>query len=154
MRSTLKMPVFNINRPNETAATTDDTTEGNAAGSGRCKPYSQTDLDNAWDKFIDAFPRKRILVNSMRTSRPVRLDESQVGVDLDSEIQLSTFREELGELLQWMRDRLQNDHLTLQLKVTDREPMRHVLNDRELMLTIIKERPMLEKFIKGLKLTL
>lgn len=32
--------------------------------------------------------------------------------------------------------------------------MRHVLNDRELMLTIIKERPMLEKFIKGLKLTL
>ena len=50
--------------------------------------------------------------------------------------------------------RLQNDHLTLQLKVTDREPMRHVLNDRELMLTIIKERPMLEKFIKGLKLTL
>lgn len=90
----------------------------------------------------------------MRTSRPVRLDETQVGVDLDSEIQLSTFREELGELLQWMRDRLQNDHLTLQLKVTDREPMRHVLNDRELMLTIIKERPMLEKFIKGLKLTL
>ena len=154
MRSTLKMPVFNINRPNETAAATDDTTEGNTAGSGRCKPYSQTDLDNAWDEFIDAFPRKRILVNSMRTSRPVRLDESQVGVDLDSEIQLSTFREELGELLQWMRDRLQNDHLTLQLKVTDREPMRHVLNDRELMLTIIKERPMLEKFIKGLKLTL
>ncbi|WP_290374706.1 DNA polymerase III subunit gamma/tau [Paramuribaculum intestinale] len=154
MRSTLKMPVFNINRPNETAAATDDTTEGNAAGSGRCKPYSQTDLDNAWDEFIDAFPRKRILVNSMRTSRPVRLDETQVGVDLDSEIQLSTFREELGELLQWMRDRLQNDHLTLQLKVTDREPMRHVLNDRELMLTIIKERPMLEKFIKGLKLTL
>ena len=154
MRSTLKMPVFNINRPNETAAATDDATEGNAAGSGRCKPYSQTDLDNAWDEFIDAFPRKRILVNSMRTSRPVRLDESQVGVDLDSEIQLSTFREELGELLQWMRDRLQNDHLTLQLKVTDREPMRHVLNDRELMLTIIKERPMLEKFIKGLKLTL
>ena len=147
MRSTLKMPVFNINRPNETAAATDDATEGNAAGSGRCKPYSQTDLDNAWDEFIDAFPRKRILVNSMRTSRPVRLDESQVGVDLDSEIQLSTFREELGELLQWMRDRLQNDHLTLQLKVTDREPMRHVLNDRELMLTIIK-------FIKGLKLTL
>ncbi|MFA4086430.1 MAG: DNA polymerase III subunit gamma/tau [Paramuribaculum intestinale] len=119
MRSTLKMPVFNINRPNETAAATDDTTEGNAAGSGRCKPYSQTDLDNAWDEFIDAFPRKRILVNSMRTSRPVRLDETQVGVDLDSEIQLSTFREELGELLQWMRDRLQNDHLTLQLKVTD-----------------------------------
>lgn len=154
MRSTLKMPVFNINRPNETAAATDDATEGNAAGNGRCKPYSQTDLDNAWDEFIDAFPRKRILVNSMRTSRPVRLDESQVGVDLDSEIQLSTFREELGELLQWMRDRLQNDHLTLQLKVTDREPMRHVLNDRELMLTIIKERPMLEKFIKGLKLTL
>ena len=154
MRSTLKMPVFNINRPNETAAATDDATEGNAAGSGRCKPYSQTDLDNAWDEFIDAFPRKRILVNSMRTSRPVRLDESQVGVDLDSEIQLSTVREELGELLQWMRDRLQNDHLTLQLKVTDREPMRHVLNDRELMLTIIKERPMLEKFIKGLKLTL
>ena len=154
MRSTLKMPVFNINRPNETAAATDDATEGNAAGSGRCKPYSQTDLDNAWDEFIDAFPRKRILVNSMRTSRPVRLDESQVGVDLDSEIQLSTFREELGELLQWMRDRLQNDHLTLQLKVTDREPMRHVLNDRELMLTIIKEHPMLEKFIKGLKLTL
>ena len=154
MRSTLKMPVFNINRPNETAAATDDATEGNTAGSGRCKPYSQTDLDNAWDEFIDAFPRKRILVNSMRTSRPVRLDESQVGVDLDSEIQLSTFREELGELLQWMRDRLQNDHLTLQLKVTDREPMRHVLNDRELMLTIIKERPMLEKFIKGLKLTL
>ncbi len=154
MRSTLKMPVFNINRPNETAAATDDATEGNTAGSGRCKPYSQTDLDNAWDEFIDAFPRKRILVNSMRTSRPVRLDESQVGVDLDSEIQLSTFREELGELLQWMRDRLQNDHLTLQLKVTDREPMRHVLNDREMMLTIIKERPMLEKFIKGLKLTL
>lgn len=154
MRSTLKMPVFNINRPNETAAATDDATEGNTAGIGRCKPYSQTDLDNAWDEFIDAFPRKRILVNSMRTSRPVRLDESQVGVDLDSEIQLSTFREELGELLQWMRDRLQNDHLTLQLKVTDREPMRHVLNDRELMLTIIKERPMLEKFIKGLKLTL
>ena len=154
MRSTLKMPVFNINRPNETTAATDDATEGNTAGSGRCKPYSQTDLDNAWDEFIDAFPRKRILVNSMRTSRPVRLDESQVGVDLDSEIQLSTFREELGELLQWMRDRLQNDHLTLQLKVTDREPMRHVLNDRELMLTIIKERPMLEKFIKGLKLTL
>lgn len=154
MRPTLKMPVFNINRPNETAAATDDTTEGNTAGSGRCKPYSQTDLDNAWDEFIDAFPRKRILVNSMRTSRPVRLDETQVGVDLDSEIQLSTFREELGELLQWMRDRLQNDHLTLQLKVTDREPMRHVLNDRELMLTIIKERPMLEKFIKGLKLTL
>lgn len=153
-RSTLKMPVFNINRPSEQAAATDDATDGIAAGSGRCKPYSQTDLDNAWDEFIDAFPRKRILVNSMRTSRPVRLDESQVGVDLDSEIQLSTFREELGELLQWMRDRLQNDHLTLQLKVTDREPMRHVLNDRELMITIIKERPMLEKFIKGLKLTL
>ena len=90
----------------------------------------------------------------MRTSRPAPPRGAQVEVELHTRQQLSTLREELGELLQWMRDRLQNDHLTLQLKVTDREPMRHVLNDRELMLTIIKERPMLEKFIKGLKLTL
>ena len=90
----------------------------------------------------------------MRTSRPVRIDENNVGVDLDSEIQMATFREEFSDLLQWLRDRLENDYVALQLKVTDRAPSRHVLNDRELMITIMKERPMLEKFVKGLKLTL
>lgn len=156
MRSTLKMPTVNINRQPAPTAQADPGSQqpGQGAAAGRRNPYSQTDLDRAWDGFIEAFPRKRILVNSMRTSRPVRIDENNVGVDLDSEIQMATFREEFSELLQWLRDRLENDYVALQLKVTDRAPSRHVLNDRELMITIMKERPMLEKFVKGLKLTL
>lgn len=150
------MPTVNINRqPAPTAHTGAGSQQpGQGTAAGRRNPYSQADLDRAWDGFIEAFPRKRILVNSMRTSRPVRIDENNVGVDLDSEIQMATFREEFSELLQWLRDRLENDYVELQLKVTDRAPSRHVLNDRELMITIMKERPMLEKFVKGLKLTL
>ena len=76
-------------------------------------------------------------------------------MEVVNEVQRQTIEEWSTTLVPWLRDRLSNDRITLAAEVKEGEAPLHVLNDRELLSTLMEEDAALRNFINtlGLKLS-
>ncbi|MCI9608459.1 MAG: DNA polymerase III subunit gamma/tau [Muribaculaceae bacterium] len=121
----------------------------------RSKLFSYPEFENAWNSFINAHPKERIIVNTMRTSVPVTTDSIHFTAEVTNEMQRDLMVEKMPQILAWLRDRLENDHIELDVNVVESaEGMRYTLNDRELMAKIVEENPFVGEFMEKLKLKL
>lgn len=116
--------------------------------------YDEFQFTQAWEAFMDAHPKEHVLCHAMRNGRPEKREGRSYVMNVVNEAQMQTIGEWMPELIRFMRDRLANDHITLGVEIKEGETPRHVLNDRELLATLMEERPMLRTFVEGLKLRL
>ena len=117
--------------------------------------YSESDFERAWDAFREQYPKELILYHAMRTSRPMHKGDRRYVMEVVNEVQRQTIEEWSATLVPWLRDRLSNDRITLAAEVKEGEAPLHVLNDRELLSTLMEEDAALRNFINtlGLKLS-
>lgn len=129
-------------------------TQAAAPTGGRNTDYTEFDFTQAWEKFRDEHPKEHILYHAMRAGRPELSGERRYTMYVVNEVQRHTMEEWMPRLTMWLRDKLGNDSIAIEVAVKEGDTPLHVLNDRELLGTLMEENPMLKNFVEALELKL
>ncbi len=122
----------------------------------RTTPFVDEALVSLWEEFAAARPTAHLLVNTMRQSAPRRRTEGEClfDVTVENQAQVDVMNETAPELLAFLRDRLNNDLITLEFHINQGASMPSAWNDRELLAHIVDRHPYAARFIADFKLTL
>lgn len=130
-----------------------ETQQAPTVKSDRREPYTDTDLEKAWEQFIADFPKEHILVNTMRLARPKPLGDGLYMLPVASEPQQASLHEAMPRLLQYLRDALKNDALRFDVRIVQGADVPQTWNDREAVAHMIEANPILKDFINDFQLT-
>ncbi len=125
----------------------------NAAASARSlehrtNPISHEQFMQAWEEFIARNPSLHILVNTMRSAHPEKEGEFAYRIIVDHPAQLQAFELSMPKLLEYLRDALQNDLLTIKVEVNSSPVENKQLPPKEFLRQIITDNPAMANFLK------
>ncbi|MBD5302939.1 MAG: DNA polymerase III subunit gamma/tau [Bacteroides sp.] len=132
---------FNINRRAETASTSLER---------RDQDFSDEAFLKAWHEYITLVPDQQILISAMRTAVPKRTSRIDFNVIVDHPAQQQAFELAMPKLLAHLRERLNNDYLTIQAIINPDKEIVKPLTPREFLEKTIRVNATLGKFLKDL----
>lgn len=105
---------------------------------------------DAWGEFIARNPSLHILVNTMRGAHPERIGENAFRIVVDHPAQLQAFDLSMPRLLEFLRDTLGNDLLTLKVEVNDNPAENRQLPPHEFLRQVVAQNESMAKFLSAL----
>ena len=103
---------------------------------------------------MGANPKEVILLSAMKTSMPENIKGEDYIFTVDNQAQLEAFEKKQQDLLTFMRNRLENDMITINAKVREVTADEKIWSQRDLLIDVIKRHPEGLDFIKQFKLSL
>ena len=146
-------PRIMVNVPN-TAAT--QKPEAVAATPRRTQPFTLEQLLAAWNGYMEDHPHERALVTTMSYAQPQRGDSDEHYVMVvGSPNEQKNVEEHKTELMRYLSDAVNNDGLTLDVKVSE-VPIDtpKILSPREVVEQIKQNNPNFTQFLKDFDLGL
>ena len=128
--------------------------EASAVLHKRSEKYFYEDFKMAWNSFMGANPKEVILLSAMKTSMPENIKGEDYIFTVDNQAQLEAFEKKQQDLLTFMRNRLENDMITINAKVREVTADEKIWSQRDLLIDVIKRHPEGLDFIKQFKLSL
>ena len=122
----------------------------------RTMPFSAEQLNAAWQGYIDQHPQERALCTTMSYALPQQGDSAEHYVMIvGSSTELKNVEEHKAALMKYLSDQLQNDRLTLDVKVSE-VPIDtpKILSPREVVEQIKQHNPNFNQFLKDFDLGL
>lgn len=113
----------------------------------RRNSFADEQLLELWDRFIALNPDKFILISAMRKARPIRENEETFSVSVDHPALFQAFDSEMPELIGFLRDSLENDYISLKIKIAEGNDVVKQLPQRELLREIIDTNPVIGNFL-------
>lgn len=114
--------------------------------------YTEAQLLQTWNAFIDSHREEHLLTNAMRASTPVRENGDVFRVS-QSNVHLRYIREHLARITDYVRKELKNDDITFNLnEVSEDSPL--AWNDRQFLGHMMDDHPELREFISSLRLSI
>lgn len=98
-------------------------------------------------------PSETILVHTMRSCRPQRVEGDRWNVTVENAAQLDKMTLALPMLLAALRNAVSNDNVTLDLSVNEGEPSPEAWNKREILDHMIEHIPDMHNFLTEFRLT-
>lgn len=123
---------------------------GGSGASGLERRHNPIDFDRfmeAWGRFIVMNPSLHILVNAMRSSQPQPAGEFAYRIVVDHPAQQQAFELSMAKLLEFLRNSLANDYLTLKVEVTTDPAMAKQLPPKEYLKQVVEKNPVMAKFL-------
>lgn len=120
----------------------------------RNEPFGLDEFYSGWEAYIAAHPKEHILVNTMRSSRPERVDATAYSMTVENDMQRQLMEQWRDDLLRFMGDRLANDHIRLDVKVNEGQSSPMTWNEREVFNHMLETNPVLKKFVDGFNMSL
>lgn len=120
----------------------------------RAANYSDTDFAHAWTRFMDDNAVHHLLVNTMRACTPVRTHDGTWLMTVESDIQTGIVNENLGRLVTFLRDTLDNDTVKVETEVRQGQASPRTWNERQVLADMLEHYPHLAALADTLKLTL
>lgn len=136
------------------AASSHSSATASAVIQKRSEKYFYEDFKMAWNSFIGANPKEVILLSAMKTSMPENIKGVDYIFTVDNQAQLEAFEKKQQDLLTFMRNRLENDMITINAKVREVTADEKIWSQRDLLIDVIKRHPEGLDFIKQFKLSL
>ena len=112
--------------------------------------FSQEQFLKAWNDYAAFHPDQRILVAAMRAASPVKISETAYQVSVSHPAQKQAFEGCINELLDFIKNELSNDFVTLSIDISDSHSEEKEMNPREFLKLTIAENPELAKFLKAI----
>ncbi|MDE6378197.1 MAG: DNA polymerase III subunit gamma/tau [Duncaniella sp.] len=153
-RTAATFSISGNNAPAASAGTSSTAAAPAAAESRREHPYTRDQLNQAWQKFMDANPTRHILVNTMRSSFPAPKETGGYKMMVENEKQREEMMEAMPELLKYLRDTLANDTVEIEVELNQGEASPHTWNERQVLAHILEHNPSLKGFMDDFKLTI
>lgn len=157
LRTTLNVPILTLGgRVDTPGGTVSPAAHHRAHGSAaRTALYDDNAVIEAWQNYAAAHPTAHVLVNTMRTARPVRVEQTDTfTVTVVNNIQVDTINENMADILSAMRDSLGNDAFTIEVRVSDGPASPDTWNEHEVLSYMIEHNPALAQFISDMGLVL
>ena len=117
------------------------------AAAARHTPITPDRLADAWQQFIAANPQLTIVVTTMQTSVPEKLDETTYRLELANEGQRQQFEKAMPTITGFIRDRLENDDFTLRLALSQNREQTRILTTREFITNVMTNNPSLRDLL-------
>ena len=143
-----------VNVPNPTV--TPKVPEAPATATLRNQPFTAEQLLEAWNGYIEEHPQERALVTTMSYAQPQRGDSGERYVMVvGSPNEQKNIEEHKAELMKYLSDAVKNDHLTLDIKISE-VPIEtpKILSPREVVEQIKQNNPNFTQFLKDFDLGL
>lgn len=152
--SGIRAPKISLKAGIEPESQTTATTTSGREPQHREAPYTTDALDAVWETYINGHPTAHILVNTMRTARPQRIEGNRFSITVENPGQLDLMEHAMPDILRYIHDSLSNDQITIAVAVNDGEAAPYTWNERDVLAHIAETTPMLKTFIEDFKLTL
>lgn len=122
----------------------------------RTSAYTPEQLKAAWESYMASMPTERILVNTMRASRPVPNDSTPhlYSVTVENPDQKERLETRMPELLDHIHNRLDNDLVTFEILINQGPSSPSTWSEREIIKYLAEEYPKVARMMKEFKLSL
>ena len=119
----------------------------------RNTPFSDEALDTVWQTYIASHPTAHILVNTMRTARPQRIEGNRFVITVENKGQVDLMNDSMPNIISYLADQLSNDFITFEVVENEGVSSPYVWNTREVY-AYIAQKPHMQDFIKRFELSL
>lgn len=116
----------------------------------RSTPVSQERFMQVWGEFIARNPQLHILVSAMRSAKPAPAGDNSYSIIVDHPAQLQAFELQMPRLIEYLRNSLENDLLTLKVEVNSDPVANKQLPPKEFLRQAVSENPNLAGFLSAL----
>lgn len=119
--------------------------EADSHPQARRNKFTAQQLAEAWEAYRQAHSDKTILVNTMRAAQPQAIegDAETYRVVVDNPAQKEEIEDNLQDLLGFLRSKVDNDFLKIQLDLSAPDARPTILTDSELLKEMVEENPLL-----------
>ncbi len=149
-------PRIMVNAPNHAATESKSATEAAAVKTVRTQAFTDEQLQAAWQDYIQQHPQERALVTTMSYAQPQHgSSDGQYVMTVGSPAEQKHVEEHKETIVQFMREALQNDLITIDVKVSE-TPIEtpRILSPREVVEGIKQNNPKFTQFLKDFDLGL
>ena len=129
-------------------------THPSSAGQVRREPFTEEQLVAAWADFIAKNPQEKIIINTMRTSQPVKMDDTTYQVRVESDVQVNFMESQKSKIVSFLRNAVKNDFLALNVVKVETAPRASVMTQHELVKNFAARNQNLQQLISDFKLGL
>ncbi|MBQ8774042.1 MAG: hypothetical protein IJZ17_06200, partial [Muribaculaceae bacterium] len=120
----------------------------------RSSAFTTEDLIKSWDDFIVAHPTEHLLINAMRIAKPERLEGNHFVLTVESEAIRDSLNPALPDLHKYLRDKMLNDSITLEVVLNKGLTSVTSMTDSEAFAIMREHNPYFNELVDKLKLTL
>lgn len=116
----------------------------------RESPVTAEGFNQAWNDFIIANSNKHILTSAMRTARLSQSSPTEFTVVVEHPAQEQAFKSDMTPLLKYIRDKVDNDHLSLKVEIDTTRTVVKNLPPQELLRQIVSDNPAMAQFLNSI----
>lgn len=114
----------------------------------RSNPFTHERFLEVWAEFMAANPGQHILASAMRVARITRVSDTAYSLILDHPAQVQAIESARNVLIPFLRDKLQNDEITIEAAVDPDIKVIKKLPPQELLKKIVGDNPALAEFLR------
>lgn len=114
----------------------------------RSNPFTHERFLEVWAEFMGANPGQHILASAMRVARITRVSDTAYSLILDHPAQVQAIESARNVLIPFLRDKLQNDEITIEAAVDPDIKVIKKLPPQELLKKIVGDNPALAEFLR------
>lgn len=137
----MRPSTFRLSEPSAATSASSSTLEQ------RTTPITPEGFSQAWGEFIARNPQLHILVNTMRSAHPQPDGQYSYKIIVDHPAQLQAFELSMPKLIEFLRDFLANDLLTLRVEVSTEPVANKQLPPKEFLRQVVTDNPALGRFL-------
>ena len=110
------------------------------------EPITETQLHAAWDEYIQRLKHKgsKILASILETDMP-KLSGKIISIELPAETMKKELERSTNPLMLFLKKKLQNTLITLEIKVNEQVAKKYAFTDMEKFNKLKEQNPLLEK---------
>ena len=139
------------NRPKSFRLTAETTAQSSiSTDQQRSDAFTPQQFQKAWDDYANLHPEQRILVSAMRSEAPEKILDTSYKAKVNHPAQKQAFEANMQELLDFLKNQLNNDHLTLSIEITETKEEELKMNSKDFLKMVISENEELAKFLKSI----
>lgn len=114
----------------------------------RKSPFTIEAMQREWDNYANTHPEQRILVAAMRSSYPEKISDTEYRVEVNHPAQKQAFETSITELLDYLKQKLDNDFVSLKVDISERVEEDKKMNSKDFLKMVVEENTELAKFLK------
>lgn len=136
-KMTVKRPM-SVRKINEMVQPSENKVVSESVGVRR-KQFSRAELMDYWTQFMVQNPKLHILVNSMRTAIITQLQDDTYKIIVENPTQKSAFETAMPQLLNFLRNGLENDMLAFEVEVSVADERPKMLSPQDILVEVMEK---------------
>lgn len=110
--------------------------------------FTDEDFNRVWEEFMITHNDMHILLSAMRVAKKSRKADTTFNIMVEHPAQMQAFESAMTQIAMFMRERLRNDHITLEISISENAEYVKPLPPQEFLKKVIEENTSLGEFLK------